>query len=85
MILHITKRFQDLTVYKNLVRELDNKGLEQIVYNPFRESSRIGKNKIDFKNTCSQIIYSHILSKYADRILYKRKIKKIVQDIEAKK
>lgn len=84
MILHITNDYSGSTVYKNLVRELDNNGLEQIVYNPFRESSRIGKNKIDFKNTRSQIIYSHILSKYADRILYKRKIKKIVQDIEAK-
>ncbi|BFO66785.1 glycosyltransferase [Chryseobacterium sp. KCF3-3] len=84
MILHITNDYSGSTVYKNLVRELDNNGLEQIVYNPFRESSRIGKNKIDFKTTHSQIIYSHILSKYADRVLYKKKIKKIVQDIEAK-
>ncbi|MCP1301901.1 glycosyltransferase [Chryseobacterium sp. S0630] len=84
MILHITNDYSGSTVYKNLVRELDNNGLEQIVYNPFRESSRIGKNKIDFKTTRSQIIYSHILSKYADRVLYKKKIKKIVQDIEAK-
>ncbi|MEJ5051890.1 glycosyltransferase [Chryseobacterium culicis] len=84
MILHITNDYSGSTVYKNLVRELDNNGVEQIVYNPFREVSRIGKNKIDFKNTRSQIIYSHILSKYADRVLYKKKIKKIVQDIEAK-
>jgi glycosyltransferase involved in cell wall biosynthesis len=84
MILHITNDYSGSTVYKNLVRELDNNGVEQIVYNPFRESSRIGKNKINFKSTHSQIIYSHILSKYADRFLYKKKIKKIVQDIEAK-
>ncbi|PWW19730.1 MULTISPECIES: glycosyltransferase [unclassified Chryseobacterium] len=84
MILHITNDYSGSTVYKNLVRELDNNGVEQIVYNPFREASRIGKNKINFKNNRSQIIYSHILSKYADRVLYKRKIKKIVRDIEAK-
>lgn len=84
MILHITNDYSGSTVYKNLVRELDNNGVEQIVYNPFREASRIGKNKINFKSKRSQIIYSHILSKYADRVLYQKKIKKIVQDIEAK-
>ncbi|MDR6485585.1 glycosyltransferase involved in cell wall biosynthesis [Chryseobacterium vietnamense] len=84
MILHITNDYSGSTVYKNLVRELDNNGAGQIVYNPVREASRIGKNKIDFENTGSQIIYSHILSKYADRVLYQKKIKKIVQDIEAK-
>lgn len=84
MILHITNDYSGSTVYKNLVRELDNNGVEQIVYNPFRESSRIGKNKINFKSKRSQIIYSHILSKYADRVLYQKKIKKIVQDIEAR-
>ncbi len=84
MILHITNDYSGSTVYKNLVRELDNNGAGQIVYNPVREASRIGKNKIDFENTGSQIIYSHILSKYADRVLYQKKINKIVQDIEAK-
>lgn len=84
MILHITNDYSGSTVYKNLVRELDNNGVEQIVYNPFREASRIGKNEINFKSGRSKIIYSHILSKYADRVLYRKKIKKIVQDIEAK-
>ncbi|MFS4429274.1 glycosyltransferase [Chryseobacterium sp. S90] len=84
MILHITNDYSGSAVYKNLVRELDNNGVEQIVYNPFREASRLGKNKINFKSSRSQIIYSHILSKYADRVLYQKKIKKIVQDIEAK-
>ena len=44
MILHITNDFSGSTVYKNLVRELDNLGLSQIVYNPIKEKSRIGKN-----------------------------------------
>lgn len=82
MILHITNDYSGSTVYKNLIRELDELNIEQIIYNPVRESSRIDKNKINLKNTSSTIIYSHILSKYTDRIFYQRKIKKIVQDIE---
>ncbi|MDH0659108.1 glycosyltransferase family 4 protein [Empedobacter sp. GD03865] len=84
MILHITNDYSGSTVYKNLVGELDNLNLGQIVYNPIREASRIGKNKIDFKNKKSKIFYSKILNKYTDRILYKKKINKIVKDIESK-
>ena len=84
MILHITNDYSGSTVYKNLVGELDKLNLEQIVYNPIREASRIGKNKIDLKNKKSKIFYSKILNKYTDRILYKKKINKIVKDIELK-
>src|SRR5690606_42090359 len=83
-ILHVTNDFSGSTVYKNLVRELDNLGLSQIVYNPIKEKSRIGKNKIDLNVTDSEIIYSHILNKTNDRIFYKQKIKKILKDIESK-
>lgn len=84
MILHITNDYSGSTVYKNLVRELDNLNIEQVVYNPVREVSRIGKNEIDLQNRQSKIIYSHVLSKYTDRIFYQQKVKKIVKDIEAK-
>jgi|SRR5690554_1177179 len=84
MILHITNDFSGSTVYKNLIRELDNLCLSQIVYNPIKEKSRIGKNKIDLKAKDSKIIYSHILNKTTDRIFYKQKIKKILKDIESK-
>lgn len=84
MILHITNDYSGSTVYKNLVRELDNLNIEQIIYNPVKEASRIGKNEINLDNSQSKIIYSHILSKYTDRIFYQRKVKKIVKDIEAK-
>lgn len=84
MILHITNDYSGSTVYKNLVRELDKIGLSQIVYNPIKEKSRIGKNKIDLNVTDSEIIYSHILNKTTDRIFYKQKIKKILKDIESK-
>lgn len=84
MVLHITNDYSGSTVYKNLVKELDYLNIEQTIYNPIRDASRIGRNKIDFENSQSQVIYSHILSKYTDRIFYQKKIKKIVRDIEAK-
>lgn len=84
MILHVTNDYSGSTVYMNLVKELDNLGIEQIIYNPIREASRIGKNKIDLNVTDSEIIYSHILNKTTDRIFYKKKIKKILKDIESK-
>ncbi len=83
-ILHITNDYSGSKVYKNLVGELDNLGIPQIVYNPIKEKSRIGKNKIDLNVADSEIIYSHILNKTTDRIFYKQKIKKILKDIEAK-
>lgn len=84
MILHITNDYSGSTVYKNLIGELDKLGLSQIVYNPIREGGRIGKNEIEFKSYDSQIIYSHILNKTTDRIFYRKKIKKIIKDIEGK-
>ena len=46
-ILHITNDYSGSTVYMNLVRELDNLGILQTVYNPIREESKIDKNKIN--------------------------------------
>lgn len=83
-ILHITNDYSGSTVYKNLIKELDNLGLSQIVYNPIKEKGRKGQNKIDLKAKDSKIIYSYILNKTTDRIFYKQKIKKILKDIESK-
>lgn len=83
-LLHITNDYSGSTVYKNLVGELDNLGLSQIVYNPIKEKSRIGKNKIGLEVSDSDIIYSHILNKTTDRVFYRKKIKKILKDIETK-
>ncbi len=84
MILHITNDYSGSTVYKNLIGELDKLGLSQIVYNPIKERSRIGKNEISFSIKDSKIIYSHILNKTTDRVFYAKKIKKILKDIESK-
>jgi glycosyltransferase involved in cell wall biosynthesis len=83
-ILHITNDYSGSTVYRKLVAELDRLALEQIVYNPIRKTSLIGKNKINLENKNSSIMYAHILSEYVDRIFYKKKIEKILKDIESK-
>lgn len=83
-ILHITNDFSGSLVYKNLVTQLDDLGLNQIVYTPIRSKDLINKNNIDFKQVNSKIIYSNILNKTTDRLLYHNKIKKIFNDIEKK-
>lgn len=84
MILHITNDYSGSSVYKNLVKGVDELGVSQIIYNPIKEKSREGNNKISFQQKKSEIIYSHILNKGSDRIFYRKKIKKIVRDIETK-
>src|SRR5690606_30401423 len=84
MILHITNDYSGSTVYMNLIKELDKRGLTQVIYNPIRDQGRIGNNKIEFLQNDSKIIYDYILNKYGDRIFYRYKIAKIVKNIEAK-
>lgn len=81
-VLHITNDYSGSIVYKNLVRELDNLGIQQIVYNPVREESRVGKNEVAFKTEGSKIIYSAILNYTTDRALYPLKTRKIFRDIQ---
>jgi glycosyltransferase involved in cell wall biosynthesis len=84
IILHIANDYTGSKVYMNLVSKLDKLGLQQYVYTPIRESSKIGENLVDFKTEGSEIIYSDVLNYHLDRILYRSKIKKILKDIELK-
>lgn len=81
-VLHITNDYSGSTVYKNLIYEIDNLGISQIVYNPIRESNKIGKNKIEFKVENSKILYRDILNYHIDRVFFPYKIWKILQDIQ---
>ena len=83
-ILHISNGYTGSKLYKNLVSELDNLGLQQFVYTPIRENSKIGENHVVFKTGGSKIVYSDILNYHLDRISYRSKIKKILKDIESK-
>ncbi len=83
MILHLTNDYSGSTVYMNLVNELDKNGNVQCVYNPIRNKNKINKNKINFIQSESRIIYDFILNN-SDRLLYLKKISKIVKEIERK-
>lgn len=83
-VLHIANDYTGSKVYKNLVSELDNLGLQQFVYTAIKESIKIGKNLVEFNTVGSEIVYSDILNYHLDKILYKSKIKKILKDIESK-
>lgn len=82
-MLHIANDYSGSTVYRNLIRELDKLGICQVIYNPIKKSGKIG-NQIQLEEAGSQIIYSHILNRNTDRILYRSKIQKLVADIESK-
>src|SRR5690554_676986 len=82
MILHITNDYAGSTVYKNLIYNLDNKGVKQIVYTPIKSEKSIGKNKVPLKQNESKIIYRNILNKHTDRVLFPLKINKIFKDIQ---
>lgn len=84
MILHISNDFSGSTIYKNLMSELDNRGIKQIVYTPVKSANSIGRNKISLNVEESSLIYSNILNMHIDRVFYKHKIKKILRDVESK-
>jgi glycosyltransferase involved in cell wall biosynthesis len=84
MILHITNDYANSTVYKNLISNLDENGIEQIVYTPVKKEKSIGGNLIELKEKNSEIIYSNILNMHIDRILFNVKINKINKDIHTK-
>lgn len=84
MILHIANDFSGSKVYKELISALDHLNIPQLVYNPIRDPGRIGKNKVQFQMAESELIYSLVLNNTTDRLLYKRKINKIVKDLESK-
>ncbi|WP_107038133.1 glycosyltransferase family 4 protein [Brumimicrobium mesophilum] len=84
MILHITNDYAGSTVYKNLISNLDEHGIEQIVYTPVKSESSIGGNLIELKEKNSKIIYSNILNMHVDRVLFNMKINKIYKDIQSK-
>lgn len=83
-VLHITNDYTGSLVYKNLIQELDLLAVEQVVYTPVKEKSNIGKNQIAFQTDNSRLTYSHILNKSIDRLFYRLKIRKILNDIESK-
>jgi len=81
--LHICNDFSKSKVHKNLYSQLDNLGLEQIIFNPIRKNTPLGNNSFDFKTANSKIIYSKMLKKY-HRILFRKKINFLFNELDSK-
>ncbi|AZB07641.1 glycosyltransferase [Chryseobacterium sp. G0162] len=81
-VLHICNDYSYSKVYKNLYQELDNHGIEQIIYHPLRKESNKGKNSFEFKTQNSKLIYSSFLLKTYHRILFRVKIRILFKDIK---
>ncbi len=81
-VLHLSSSYPYTDLYKNLLYQLDNKGIEQIMYVSLKGSSIENKRKLENpKNT--EYIFSNAFNKL-DRYVYYTKINKIYRDIEKK-
>lgn len=63
-ILHIASDFSNTKVHSNLVRELDNLGVSQVVFNPIRtiRKDTVGKNEFPAQHT--QFVYAVVVKPY---------------------
>ncbi len=61
-IYQISNDFVGSKVHVNLVRRLDEKGIEQVAYCPVRDRNLIGVNR--FNSTHVQFIYSYIIKSW---------------------
>lgn len=63
-ILHIASDFSNTKVHSNLVRELDNLGIGQVVFNPIRtiRKDTVGKNEFPAQHT--QFVYAVVVKPY---------------------
>lgn len=83
-ILHIANDYSGSKVYKHLFTEVDcTYGIQQTIYTAIRSNNLLSRNKVQFKNKRSQIIYSHVLNLFT-KILYNHKLNKIMGDIEGR-
>lgn len=81
MVLHIANDYNHSKVYMRLFEELDNQGLEQVVYIPMKIPSFIGRNHFSSKK-CS-FIYSKLVKKY-HRYFFRNKINYLFNDLTSK-
>lgn len=84
-ILHIANDFCHTKVHLNLFKMLDEKGVEQIIYNPVRDKSHIGRNS--FKGNHTRIVYSYVVKpfhKYFYHIKRRTVFKDLVKQIDVR-
>lgn len=79
-VLHICNDFCDSKVHGELYRELDAKGVEQVVYTYFRDPTLCGRNRFEAHST--GFIYRSVL-RPIHRFLYHKKQHDVYEDIKA--
>jgi glycosyltransferase involved in cell wall biosynthesis len=79
-ILHICNDFSNSKVHVNLYSQIDDSGLEQIVFQPLRRGNEIEPSVIKFSNPNSKIIYSKAMSIY-HRLFFRKKINFLYPDL----
>ena len=77
-VLHVCNDFFYSKVHSNLYRELDNSGLDQVVFAPVRKSTPENNR---FEATHTKFIYAHIL-KPLHRLFFFHKVDRTVREIE---
>ena len=80
-VLHINNGYCDSKVHVNLTKELDNIGLEQIVYCPVRNIDHIDKNRFEGQNT--EFVYSLCIKPWY-RYVYHYKQWRLYTDLKSK-
>lgn len=81
-VLHICSGYPDTKIYQNLLLELDNRGIEQVMYVPYNTSDIKNYRIIENANQI-EYIFSTPHNKL-DRLIYYTKIRKIYKDIKEK-
>ena len=80
-ILQISNDYAGSKVHSNLTKELDELGVEQIVYCPVREERLLGKNQ--FKGIHISFIYSNVIKPWY-KFVYHYKRKMLYKDLKKK-
>ena len=77
-VLQIANDFHGTKVHSNLFKLLDQKGIEQIVFNPLKDYKYAGENYFNGNNTT--IIYAGVVKSY-HRYLYHAKERHVFQEM----
>ena len=78
-ILHICNDFAGSKVHISLTKQLDEKGVSQVIYCPVRDKQLVGKNKFDGKHT--DFVYSFCIKSWY-KYVYHYKAFKLYKDLK---
>lgn len=79
-VLHLSSSYPYTDLYKNLIHELDNKGIQQIMYVALKNKHIENKRILDEAQSI-EYVFSYPFN-YLDRFIYYSKMYKISKDIE---